>query len=214
MDNIFEQIYQIGIIPVIKINDVTVSENLGEALLRGGLPAAEVTFRSDAAPEAIHAMSQKVPDLLLCAGTILNVENAKCAVEAGAKVIISPGINLEVIRWCRGKGIPVIPGCATPSEVEACMREGLKIVKLFPAEVLGGIKMLKALQGPYGTMKFMPTGGITPTTVFDYLIQPNVVACGGSWLTPEKLLNSDQFDKIEMLAREAAQIVLQAKKGK
>ena len=127
--------------------------------------------------------------------------------KAGASAIISPGTNPEVVRWCIAHRVPVIPGCATPTEVEACMRMGLDFVKLFPAEVVGGVKMLKALGGPYGNMKFMPTGGISAQNAAEYLAPPNVLCCGGSWMVPGGLLDAGDFDAIEALAREAAQIV-------
>ena len=168
--------------------------------------AAEVTFRTEAAAEAIRRIREQVPEVCVCAGTVLNVETAERAVEAGASAIISPGTNPEVVAWCLKMGVPVIPGCATPTEVEACMRMGLDFVKLFPAEVVGGVAMLKALSGPYGGMAFMPTGGVNPRNAASYLAQKNVVCCGGSWMVPEKLLESGDFAAIEQLAREAAEI--------
>ena len=180
---------------------------LALALKKGGLPAAEVTFRTDAAEEAIRRIKIEVPDVCVCAGTVLNVKTAERAVKAGASAIISPGTNPEVVRWCIAHRVPVIPGCATPTEVEACMRMGLDFVKLFPAEVVGGVKMLKALGGPYGNMKFMPTGGISAQNAAEYLALPIVLSCGGSWMVPGKLLDARDFDAIEALAREAAQIV-------
>lgn len=204
MEKIFEQLHEIGIIPVIKINDAGQAVALAEALRRGGLPAAEITFRSNAAEEAISQISKSVTDFMVCAGTVLNVENAKKAVKAGAAAIISPGTNTEVVEWCLANQIPVIPGCATPTEVEHCKQLGLKIVKLFPAEVVGGVKMLKALAGPYADMKFMPTGGISASNVKDYLSLSNVVACGGSWMVPEKLLDEGDFEQIEKLTAQAA----------
>ena len=182
--NFRETLKSIGIIPVIQINDAEKAVPLALALKKGGLPAAEVTFRTDAAEEAIRR---------------IKVE--------GASAIISPGTNPEVVRWCIAHRVPVIPGCATPTEVEACMRMGLDFVKLFPAEVVGGVKMLKALGGPYGNMKFMPTGGISAQNAAEYLALPNVLCCGGSWMVPGGLLNAGDFDAIEALAREAAQIV-------
>ena len=178
-----------------------------KALAAGGLPVAEVTFRTDAAEEAIRRIKVEVPDVCVCAGTVLNVKTAERAVKAGASAIISPGTNPEVVRWCIAHRVPVIPGCATPTEVEACMRMGLDFVKLFPAEVVGGVKMLKALGGPYGNMKFMPTGGISAQNAAEYLALPNVLCCGGSWMVPGGLLDAGDFDAIEALAREAAQIV-------
>ena len=205
--NFRETLKLIGIIPVIKINDAEKAVPLALALKKGGLPAAEVTFRTDAAEEAIRRIKAEVPDVCVCAGTVLDVKTAARAVKAGASAIISPGTNPEVVHWCIANRVPVIPGCATPTEVEACMRMGLDFVKLFPAEVVGGVKMLKALGGPYGNMKFMPTGGISAQNVAEYLALPNVLCCGGSWMVPGKLLDAGDFDAIEALAREAAQIV-------
>ena len=205
----FENLRQVGIVPVVKINDAAKAEGLALALQNGGLPAAEITFRTDAAEEAIRRMAANVPQMCVCAGTVLTVENAKRAVNAGAKAIISPGTNPDVVRWCIEQEVPVLPGCATPTEVETCMRLGLKVVKLFPAEVVGGVKMLKALAGPYAHMQFMPTGGISPANARDYLSLSNVLACGGSWITPEKELDSGNFSVIEQLAREAAALVAQ-----
>ena len=201
--NFRETLKSIGIIPVIKINDAEKAVPLAKALKKGGLPAAEVTFRTAAAEEAIRRIKTEVPDVCVCAGTVL----AERAVKAGASAVISPGTNPEVVRWCIANRVPVIPGCATPTEVEACMRMGLDFVKLFPAEVVGGVKMLKALSGPYGSMKFMPTGGISAQNAAEYLALPNVLCCGGSWMVPGKLLDAGDFDAIEALAREAAQIV-------
>ena len=206
MSDFFTALHEVGIVPVIKMDTAENAVPLAKALQAGGLPAAEITFRSEAAEASIRAIAESVPGMCVCAGTVLNVENARRAVEAGAKAVISPGTNLEVVRWCVEHHVPVIPGCATPTEVEACMREGLKTVKLFPAEVVGGVKMLKALAGPYAGMKFMPTGGISLANAKDYLLLKNVVACGGSWIVPGNLLAEKRFDAIEKLAAEAAQL--------
>ena len=147
-----------------------------------------------------------MPDLFVCAGTVLTPEQAEQAVGAGARAVISPGLNLDTVRWCIAHDVPVIPGCATPTEVEMCMREGLSLLKLFPAGIVGGVGMLKALAGPYGTVQFMPTGGVKPGNVKEYLSQKNVAACGGTWIVPMDLLEAGRFDEIEALAREAAQI--------
>ena len=204
MSDFWKELHEVGIIPVIRMNNAVNAVELAKALQMGGLPAAEITFRSDAAEASIRAIAESVPGLCVCAGTVLNVENAQCAVEAGAKAIISPGTNLEVVHWCVEHNIPVIPGCATPTEMEACMREGLKTVKLFPAAVVGGISMLKALSGPYAGMKFMPTGGISPSNVKEYLALKNVIACAGSWIVPDMLLSVRQFGEIQKLAEQAA----------
>lgn len=194
----------VGIVPVIKMDKAEHAVPLAKALMNGGLPAAEITFRSAAAAASITAMAKEVPDLFVCAGTVLTPETAQEAVRAGAKAVISPGLNLETVHWCNKHTIPIIPGTATPTEVEAAMREGLTLVKLFPAEVVGGVGMLKALAGPYANMKFMPTGGVKPGNAADYLSQKNVVACGGTWIVPMELLEAEKFDEIEKLAREAA----------
>lgn len=204
-----EKLASIGIIPVIKINDAEKAVPLARALCAGGLPAAEVTFRTPAAAEAIRRIRAEVPAVCVCAGTVLNAETAERAVEAGAEAVISPGTNPAVVKWCLEMGVPVIPGCATPTEVEACVRMGLDFVKLFPAEVVGGVAMLKALSGPYSHMAFMPTGGVSPENAAAYLAQKNVVCCGGSWMVPEKLLESGDFAAIERLARAAAEIARQ-----
>lgn len=204
-----EKLASIGIIPVIKINDAEKAVPLARALCAGGLPAAEVTFRTPAAAEAIRRIRAEVPAVCVCAGTVLNAETAERAVEAGAEAVISPGTNPAVVKWCLEMGVPVIPGCATPTEVEACMRMRLDFVKLFPAEVVGGVAMLKALSGPYSHMAFMPTGGVSPENAAAYLAQKNVVCCGGSWMVPEKLLESGDFAAIERLARAAAEIARQ-----
>ena len=203
MVNCIETLKQIGIVPVIQIERAEDAKPLGETLKNAGLFAAEITFRTEAAAEALRIMASEVPELFVCAGTILTPEDAERAVAGGAKAIISPGTNPAVVRWCIEHDVPVIPGCATPSEVEWCMREGLNMVKLFPAEVVGGVSMLKALAGPYAVMQFMPTGGISPDNVGAYLSLSNVAACGGSWIVPKAFLQKGQFDKIEALAREA-----------
>lgn len=163
-------------------------------------------MRTTAAIDSIKIISKNLSEIFICAGTILNVEDAKKAVDAGAKIIISPSTNKEVISWCINNNIPIIPGCATPSEIEECMNYGLDLVKLFPAEVVGGVKMLNALRGPYSNIHFMPTGGINQTNVEDYLKLKNVVACGGSWMVSEKLIDEDNFEEIERLTHLASNI--------
>ena len=201
-----ETLQAAGIIPLIKMDKTEHALPLSKALQKGGLPLIEVTFRSEAALDSIRIIAKEAKDVLVCAGTVLNLAQAKAATEAGAKAIISPGYHLETIKWCQHNNIPIIPGCATPTELEALMREGLSLVKLFPAEVLGGVSMLKALSGPYPDMMFMPTGGISPENVTSYLSQKNVAACGGSWVVPWDLLTTGQFDEIEKLAKEAVNI--------
>lgn len=207
MNQVNEILYKTGIIPVVKIDDSEKAVPMAHALVKGGLPAAEITFRTEAAAESIRLISENVKDIFVCAGTVLTTKQAELAVKCGAKAIISPGTNKKVVSWCLEHNIPVFPGCATPSEVEAAMELGLDTVKLFPAEVVGGTGMLKALSGPYSQMNFMPTGGINPKNVEEYLKLKNVIACGGSWICPGDLIASGAFDKIEELASQAAAIV-------
>ncbi len=206
-ENFNMKIGRAGILPVVKIVSAQRAEALSQALMDGGLFAVEITFRTPAAAEAIQRIVRRTPKMYVCAGTVLTVENARQAVESGAGAVISPGTSLEVVRWCREHGIPVVPGCATPTEVEACKAEGLGTVKLFPAEVVGGLAMLRALAGPYADMRFMPTGGISPRNLQDYLRQKNVLACGGSWIAPTDKIESGCFAEITGLAREAAAMV-------
>ena len=201
-----ELLRKVAIVPVIKMDCPEHAVPLARAIRRGGLSAVEITYRSAAAQESIRAIADEVPDLFVCAGTVLTPEQAEQAVEAGARAVISPGLNLDTVRWCIAHEVSVIPGCATPTEVEMCMREGLSLLKLFPAGIVGGVGMLKALAGPYGAVQFMPTGGVKPGNVKEYLSQKNVAACGGTWIVPMDLLEAGRFDEIEALAREAAQI--------
>ena len=195
-----ELLRKVAIVPVIKMDCPEHAVPLARAIRRGGLSAVEITYRSAAAQESIRAIADEVPDLFVCAGTVLTPEQAEQAVEAGARAVISPGLNLDTVRWCIAHEVPVIPGCATPTEVEMCMREGLSLLKLFPAGIVGGVGMLKALAGPYGAVQFMPTGGVKPGNVKEYLSQKNVAACGGTWIVPMDLLEAGRFDEIEALA--------------
>lgn len=203
---LYEKLEKIGIIPVIKIDKPEHAVPLAKALVQGGLPAAEITFRSDAAAESIRQIVKEVPEMLVIAGTVLDAQTAYKAVEAGAKGIVSPGLNADTVDWCLEHRIPIIPGTATPSEIEFCMRRGLRVVKVFPAEVLGGVSYLKAIAGPYASVKVMPTGGVKPGNVRDYLCQPNLLCCGGTWIVPGDLLASEDFERIRELAAEAAAI--------
>lgn len=191
------------IIPVIKIEDASKAGKLGKALAAGGIKSAEITFRSDAALDAIKKMAEEVPEIIVGAGTVVNAEQAKAAVKAGAKFIVSPGFDEETVRWCLSEGISVLPGVVTPTEIMKAMALGLTTLKFFPAEASGGIPMLKSLAGPFPGIKFMPTGGINKDNLQDYLKLKNVEACGGSWLCTDKLLKEDNYEEIERLCREA-----------
>lgn len=190
------------VVPVITIDDAKDAKELAKALVRGGLPCAEVTFRTDAAEESIRIMKEE--RLLVGAGTVLSIEQADKAINAGAEFIVCPGMNPMVVKHCLSKNMPVIPGCITPTEIEAAMEMGLIALKFFPAEAAGGVKMLKALSAPYPNIRFMPTGGVSPANLQDYLLLPNVFCCGGSWITDKKLINTGNFNEIARLAEEAS----------
>ncbi len=203
MKTMNELLYEIGIIPVIKITDPKKAVPLAQALCRGGLPAAEITFRTACAAEAIAAIAEACPDMLVGAGTVLNAEQADRAKAAGAKFIVSPGLNPNTVRHCQKIGIPILPGCANPSDIEAAIELGLDTVKFFPAEAAGGIGMIKAMSAPYGNIRFMPTGGINADNLLEYLRFDKVIACGGSFMVKESLIDAEDWNAIEALTREA-----------
>lgn len=193
----------IGLVPVVKIDDASKAAPLADALAAGGLPCAEVTFRTSAAEAAIGSIAEKNPDMLVGAGTVVNVELAKRAAKAGAKFIVSPGFNPAVVDWCLENGVPVIPGVNNPSGVEAGLERGLEALKFFPAEASGGVAMLDALAGPFGQVSFMPTGGIDLKNLSDYARRPNVLAIGGSWMVKSDLIEKGDWAAITALCREA-----------
>lgn len=207
MNEVLKQIEKVGIVPVVVLDDVKDAEPLAKALCEGGLPCAEVTFRTEAAEESIRIMSEKFPDMLVGAGTVLTTEQVDRAVAAGAKFIVSPGLNPRVVKYCVEKGIPVTPGTANPSDIEAALEFDLDVVKFFPAENLGGLKMIKALAAPYVGVKFMPTGGINADNVKEYLAYDRILACGGSWMVKGDLIKAGNYEKIVELTKEAAAIV-------
>ena len=203
MNEILNQISKIGIVPVVKLDDAKNAEPLAKALIDGGLPCAEVTFRTDAAEESISVMTKKFPEMLVGAGTVLTVEQVDRAINAGAMFIVTPGFNAKIVKYCVDNNIPVTPGCPTTSDIEAAIEFGLDVVKFFPAENLGGISMIKALSAPYSGIKFMPTGGINAKNINDYLDCDKILACGGSWMVKDTLINAGKFDEIEALTKEA-----------
>lgn len=207
MNEVLEKIQKIGIVPVVVLNDAKDAEPLAKALCNGGLPCAEVTFRTDAAEESIRIMSEKYPEMLVGAGTVLTTEQVDRAVAAGAKFIVSPGLNPKIVKYCVEKNIPITPGICTPSETEQAIENGLEVVKFFPAEPAGGLKMIKAMAAPYTGLKFMPTGGINATNVKEYLAYDKILACGGSWMVKGSLVEAGEFDKIEAMTKEAVEIV-------
>ena len=208
MNKVLEQIEEIGIVPVVVLENEKDAVPLAKALCEGGLPCAEVTFRTEAAEASIRAISKAFPDMLVGAGTVLTVEQVQKAVDAGARFIVSPGLNPEVVKYCVDRQIPVTPGTCNPSDIEAAIDLGLDVVKFFPAEAAGGLAMIKAVAAPYTKMKFMPTGGINAGNLNQYLAFPKILACGGSWMVSKDLVKAGAFDKIRDLTREAVMTML------
>ena len=203
MNEILKKLSLIGIVPVVKLENAEDALPLAAALERGGLPCAEITFRTARASSAIRLISENCPNMLVGAGTVLTTEQADEAIAAGAKFIVCPGLNPKVVRHCLELGVTVIPGCATAGEIEQALELGLETVKFFPAEALGGVTMLKALAPVYSGISFMPTGGIGPDNLNKYLAFPRVLACGGSWMVKEELICGGRFDEITLQTRQA-----------
>ncbi|MCR5436113.1 MAG: bifunctional 4-hydroxy-2-oxoglutarate aldolase/2-dehydro-3-deoxy-phosphogluconate aldolase [Treponema sp.] len=207
MNDVFKRIELNKIVPVVVLKDVGKAVPLVSSLLKGGLFCAEITFRTDAAEESIYEISKSFPDMLVGAGTVLSVEQVDKAVGAGAKFIVSPGFNPKVVDYCLKNDYPVCPGIMTPTELEMALDFGLDIVKFFPAENAGGLKMIKAMSAPYPSVKFMPTGGISPSNIREYLSCDKILACGGSWMVKSDLIETGRYDEIERLTFEASEIV-------
>lgn len=197
-----------GIVPVIKVEDAADAVPLCRALSDGGLPVAEITFRSAAAEQAIKNVHAELPDVILGAGTVISTEQVDRAVAAGATYIVSPGLNPKVVAYCNKIGVPIVPGCSNPSDVEAAIELGLSTVKFFPAEAVGGLKVIKAMSAPYGQMTFLPTGGVSEKNLLDYLSFPKVIACGGSWMVPADAVAQKDWKRIEELTRAAVNLLL------
>ena len=208
MNEVLKKISAIGIVPVIKIEDIDKAVPLAKALCDGGLPCAEITFRAAGADKAIKAITQALPEMVVGAGTVLTTEQVDRAVEAGAQFIVSPGLNPKIVKYCVEKNIPITPGCANPSDIEQAIEQGLEVVKFFPAEAAGGIKMIKAMSAPYGNIKFMPTGGINASNLNDYLSFSKIIACGGSWMVNEDLIKAGDFAAITALTKQAVSQML------
>lgn len=207
MMDIVNQITKLGIVPVVVLEDASHARPLAKALCEGGLPCAEVTFRTAAAEESIRRMKDAYPEMLVGAGTVLTTEQVGRAVAAGAGFIVSPGFDPEIVDYCLEKEIPVFPGCVTPSEVAQAVRRGLKVVKFFPAVPFGGTATIKALAAPYVGLKFMPTGGISAANLKEFLECESIVACGGSWMVKHSLIEAEAFDQIRELIAEAVALV-------
>ena len=203
-----EKLSMAGIVPVIKVESADDAVPLCRALSDGGLPVAEITFRSAAAEEAIRRVHRELPDVILGAGTVLTCEQVERAVAAGATYIVSPGLNAEVVKHCQQVGVPIVPGCSNPSDIELALSLGLATVKFFPAEALGGLALIKAMSAPYGNVRFLPTGGVNEKNLLDYLGFSKVVACGGSWMVDQKAIEQKDWSRIESLTRSAVQLML------
>lgn len=209
MDELLKSLEKMKIVPVAVIENDDDAQKLADALMDGGLPCIEVTFRTDAAKTSIKIIADKYPEMLVGAGTVLTTSQVDMAVSAGAKFIVSPGFNSKVVQYCLDNHIPIIPGCCTPSEVEQALDMGITVIKFFPAEAAGGVAMINALSAPYKMVKFMPTGGINLQNIASYLACENVIACGGSWMVSDKLIKNGEFEKMKDLTGEAVKAVLE-----
>lgn len=212
--SIADKIREWGVVPVVVLQRAKDAEPLAEALCDGGLPCAEITFRTVAAQVGIHIMAEKFPDMLVGAGTVLSRQQVDAATGAGAKFIVSPGFDAEVVDYCLGREIPVFPGCVTPSEAAQAVKRGMQAVKFFPAESFGGAAAIKALSAPYTGLHFIPTGGIAPENLEKYLGCSSVIACGGSWMVKGNLIEEGKFDEIKRLATEAVKLAAKIRGAK
>ena len=199
-----------GIVPVVVLENAEDAVPTAKAMLAGGICVMEITFRTAAAADSIRAVAKEVPDMVVGAGTVVNVEQAKLAVECGAKFIVSPGYDEETVVWCCENNIPVTPGCATPTEIMMALKHNLKVVKFFPANVYGGLKALKALSGPFVGLKFIPTGGVSQENLAEYIVAPFIHAVGGSWICPKADIAAHDFEKITRLCRLAHDTAMHA----
>lgn len=209
MEAILKQLETSKVVPVVSFDDAKDARPLGNALLKGGLPVIEITFRTDAAAEAIANISYELPDICVGAGTVLTIDQVNQAIDSGARFIVAPGFNPRIVDYCIDRNIPVFPGVNSPTQVEMGLERDLKVLKFFPAEASGGLKMLKAMAAPYGDVRFMPTGGININNLKDYLAFDRIIACGGTWLATAALINEGRFDEITRLVEEVVSTVKQ-----
>ena len=210
MSEIAKQIEALKVVPVVAIESEADAQRLADALIEGGIPCAEITLRTDAGLAVIESLSKR-SDFLVGAGTVHNAQQAEAVLDAGGKFVVAPGFNPKTVSWCVDKKIPVFPGTSNPTDLEMALEFGLDVVKFFPAEAMGGVKTLKAFHGPYRSIRFMPTGGISMSNLPDYLSLPYVIACGGSWLVKSSLIQEGRFDEITRLAAETVQLVEEIK---
>ena len=209
MSTALDQIEKMGVVPVVAIENAQDASQLADTLIEGGLPCAEITFRTAAGIDAMRIMAQR-DDILVGAGTVLKVDQVKAAVDVGVQFMVSPGFNTKVVGYCVENNITVTPGICTPSDIEAALEFGLEVLKFFPAEAFGGLKTLKAMSGPYGAVKFIPTGGISPDNLLEYLQFPKTLACGGTWIAKSALISEGKFDQILNNTQEAVELVKKA----
>lgn len=207
--SIFDYFYRIGVIPVLEIDSVHRAKPLAQSLLAGGLPVAEVTLRTDGALESIEIIARDAPEVIVGAGTVMNLEQARTAREAGAQFLVSPGLVEDVIIWARMNQIPILAGAVTPTEMMRGIHLGLDVLKFFPSEVLGGLKAIQAISGPFPQLRFVPTGGIRLEHVTEYLRVENILAVGGSWMAKRQMIAKGKFDEITYMAKQASDIVKQ-----
>ena len=207
MDKVIQKVAEIGIVPVIKLKNVNDAVPLAEALIAGNMPAAEVTFRAAGAEEVIAKMLEAYPDMMVGAGTVINMEQAEKAVKAGAKFVVSPGFDAEIVKYCLDQNVLPLPGCVTPSEIMQALKLGLKVVKFFPEAQYGGLSTIKALSGPFAGLKFMPTGGVSLDNLAEFIANKNIAACGGSFMVADKYLDAKNWAEVTRLCKEATDIV-------
>ncbi len=206
--DVLERLARAIVVPVVVLDDAKDAIPTAKAMVAGGIDVMEITFRTAAAPDAIEAVARNCPDMLVGAGTVLNLEQCKLAVAKGAKFIVAPGFDAEVVSWCVENGIAVCPGCVTPTEIMAAIKLGLKVVKFFPANVYGGLNAMKNLSAPFVGIKFIPTGGVNAANIHDYVSAPYIHAVGGSWVCPKPDIAAGNFEKITALCAEARQAAL------
>lgn len=204
--SLMQELESVPVVPLVQAEDPAVAVEISRALAAGGLSVAEVVLRTDLASECLRAVADEVPEMLTGAGTVLSADQARQAIDNGARFVVSPGINVDVVAVCQKAEIPVFPGTYTPSEIQLALNLGLDVVKFFPASIAGGIPAIKAMASVFRTIRFMPTGGISVANLAEYLAVPSILACGGSWLTPADAIAAGQFEEITKLAKEAVEI--------
>ena len=209
---VLDRLHGCGVVPVVVLDDVKDAVATAKALLAGGVDVMEITFRTAAAADSIKAVAENCPDMLVGAGTVITLDQCKKAVECGAKFIVSPGFDEEVVRWCVERSVPITPGCVTPSEIMAAMKLGLTVVKFFPAGVYGGLSAMKALSGPFGGIKFIPTGGVNSHNIGEFIAAPFIHAVGGSWVCPKADIAAGNFERITELCKQARTAIQEVRK--